>query len=387
MQGLKDANDHKKALGGIRDALQLSNTVHLETRTTKTCTDIANKCLPNTGSWIWTHDAFVSWIEGTTKGSSRKASNVLVVSGPRSSGKTLATARIIKHLEEKKDRTYVAHYFFLPGSRQKTEENTNGDPVRSALRYMAFQIARVDPTVRKALAKSCDTAKSASLLIQHSSPNLDTFWPELKIGSPGSGAIYYLVFDGIENLDAKDRDMLLDFIPSPKIAEDSAGRVRFLVSGAQESLAGDLLLPNSLRIEMHPHNQLDMQLYIEDRLNSNGLLQNAKPGSPQHEAKQNILTKLPKKTGDYSLLQFALDEVVRLLSSRASPSALDKVLAQDMSSHDTAIKALQRSLTVEEIGEVNELLRWAYYSIYPMTVDQLEAAMVSAPLYADPAPS
>lgn len=375
VQALKDDNDRTKSLNKIRDTLQIPSTVLLHTRTTQTCTNHATKCLPGTGSWIWTDEAFSSWKEGTTKADDRQVPNVLVVSGPPSSGKTLATAQIIKHLEEEKGRTYVAHYFYLPPTIRKAEDD-NKYPVHSSLRYMAFQIARVDATVRKALGKACDS--SASALTKNTSSNIDSLWSEFQIG--GSGSTYYLVFDGIESLDEKDREMLLNFIFGSKLAEDSAGRVRILVSGTDKLFDSYDTARKVLRIDMDRYNERDMRLFIEDRLNKQALLRHAKPESIQQKARNNVLAKLPQKAGgSYSQLQFALDEVVRLLSSRTSFDELDKVLDQAMNSHETAIKALQRSLTVEEIGELNELLKWVHFANERMSLAELESAMVRAP--------
>lgn len=377
VQALKDDNDRTKTLKKIRDTLQVPSIVHLDTRSTQTCTDIAIKCLPGTASWLWTHSAFTSWTEGDMKYSGRECSNMLLVSGPPSSGKTMVTTQIVKRLEEERGRTYVAHYFFMPNSNKKANED-NKSPVHSALRYMAFQIARVDAALRKSLGKVCDS-ESASALSRTAS--LETLWSELKIGVSASGATYYLVLDGIENLDEKERDMLLKFLFNGNLAQDFAGRrVRFLAS-ATDNVLDDFDLPvlrNALRIRVEQHNAPDMRLYIESALNKQGPLRHAKSGSVQQKARDNIVMKLPQKSsGSYSQLQFALDEVVRLLSSRTSFKELDKMLDLPMNSHETAIKALQRSLTLEEIGELNELLRWVHFGQERMTVDELEAAMVS----------
>lgn len=378
VQSLKDNNERTQTLIKIRNTLQVPTIVLLDTRTTQTCTNLANKCLEGTGSWIWKDEAFASWTEGTAKGDAQQKSNVLMVSGPPSSGKTLATAQIIKHLEEEKGRAYIAHYFFMPASSKKVDEDGK-HVIHSALRYMAFQFARVDATVRKSLGKACESL-NLSTLIRNSSSDVDGLWSELKIVAPGSGTTYYLAFDGVENLEEKEREILLDFIFSPKLAAESAGRVRVLVSGTDAVLKNDDVTRNALRIEMDRYNESDMRLFIEDRLSEKGLLRHAAPGSVQQKAKDNVLAKLPPKaSGSYSQLQFALDEVVRLLSSRTSIAELDKVLNHPMNSHETAIKALQRSLTLEEISELNELLKWVHFSSRRMTVAELEGAMVSPP--------
>ncbi|KAI1376576.1 hypothetical protein F4677DRAFT_418942 [Hypoxylon crocopeplum] len=372
VQSFKDDADRSKTLIKIRDTLGVPATVRLDANTTQTCTNIYDRCLSRTGSWIWTHDAYTAWI---APNKDKETSHVLILSGPPSSGKTSASALITKRLEEQKGRTYVAHYFFPASMKKSSDEKT---PVHSALKYMAFQIARVDATVQKPLGKACDAGpgvfrRSASL------ETLDTLWGELKIGTPGSGATYYLVFDGLENLPDKQTDMLLKLVFGPKLAEESAGRVRVLVSGTDDQFAsrpGSARTSSALRIQMEEHNEPDMRIVIDEALTKRSMLEHAKPGSDQQKAREKIVEKLPQNvSGSYSRLQFGLDDVIRLLSTRTAVRELDRMLDQPTSSHEAAIKNLQRSLTVDEISELNELLKWVLFCNEPMTLDQLEAAM------------
>ncbi|KAI0835757.1 hypothetical protein F5Y06DRAFT_118345 [Hypoxylon sp. FL0890] len=372
VQSFKQDADRSKTLIKIRDTLGVPATVRLDTNTTQTCTNYYDRCLSRTGSWIWTHDAYTAW---TAPNKDKEASHVLILSGPASSGKTSASALITKRLEEQKGRTYVAHYFF-PASTKKSDDEKN--PVHSALKYMAFQIARVDATVQKLLGKACDAGpgtfrRSASL------ETLDTLWGELKIGTSGSSAMYYFVFDGIENLPDKQTEMLLKFVFGSKLAEESAGRVRVLVSGTDDQFAskpGDNRASNALRIRMEDHNGPDMRIMIDEALTKRGMLEHAKPDSDQQRARDKIIEKLPQNVGgSYSRLQFGLDDVIRLLSTRTAVRELDRMLDQPMSSHEAAIKNLQRTLTADEISELNELLKWVLFFNEPMTLEHLEAAM------------
>lgn len=373
VQALKDDADRIKTLIKIRDTLGVPSTVRLDTNSTQTCNDIVDKCLDGTGSWIWAHEAYVSWT--ATKDKDKDTPKVLLVSGPPSSGKTYVTALITKRLEEQKGRTYVAHYFF-PSSTKKSDTEKN--PVQSALKYMAFQIARVDVSVQKALGKACDDG--ASVFRRSSSlDNLDSLWEGLKIGASGSGSVYYLVFDGIENLPDQQAKMLLEFVFSTKLAKDSAGRVQILISGTDDQFVNWPATRSVLRIQTERHNKPDMRIIIDEALNKRGMLQHAKPGSDQQKAREKILEKLPQNVeGSYSRLQFGMDDVIRLLSTRTAIRELDRMLDQSMSSHEAAIKNLQRSLTADEISELNELLKLVLFSNEAMTLDQLEAAMVCA---------
>ncbi|GAW18341.1 hypothetical protein ANO14919_078160 [Xylariales sp. No.14919] len=353
-----------KALITIRDTLSAWSTVRLDTRTTQTCSDYHRSCLADTGSWIWKHSEYKAW----TESKDIDTSHVLLISGPPSSGKTLVSSLITRNLEELRGRTYVAHYFF-PSSTKKSDEK---NPVQVALKYMAFQIARVDPTVRTALGKACDANPSAF----RSSVNLENLWGELKIGTPGSGARYYLIFDGLENLPKAQAQMLLKFLLDRKVAADLAGTVRFLVSGTDNEFADESSVGSALRIQMSEHNMADMRVIIEDALTTRGILKNAKPGSNQQNAKDKIIEKLPQNAkGSYSLLQFGLDEVIRLLSTRTAIEELDRMLDQSTSSHEVAIKKLQQSLTPDEVSELNELLKWVLFSRITLNLNDLEAAM------------
>jgi Cdc6-like AAA superfamily ATPase len=362
VQSLNEDADRIKTLIKIRDALGVPSTVRLDTKTTQTCTSLASKCSDGTGSWIWTHDAYTIW----TASKDKDTSHVLLVSGPPSSGKTLASALITKRLEEQKGRSYVAHYFF-PTSTKKSDDEKN--PVLSALKYMVFQIARVDATVQKTLSKVCDAGTFSS------STNLDNLWEGLKMVAPGSGATYYFVFDGLENLPDIQVEILLKFIFSPKLAD---GRVRVLASGTDDKFSDELGVRSALQIRMGEHNGPDMRIIINEVLNKEGMLQHAKPNSDQQRAKDKIIEKLPQNVqGSYSQLQFGLENIIRLLSTRTAAKELDRMLDQSMSSHEVAIKNLQRSLTVDEISELNELLKWVLFSNESMSLDQLEAVMVS----------
>ncbi|XXH00877.1 hypothetical protein Hte_007228 [Hypoxylon texense] len=372
VQGFRDDADRSKTLIKIRDTLGVPATVRLDANTTQTCTNIYERCLNRTGSWIWEHSSYTAW---TAPNKDKETSHVLLLSGPASSGKTSASALITKRLEEQKGRTYVAHYFFPASTKKSDEEKT---PVQSALKYMAFQIARVDATVLKPLGKACDAGpgvfrRSASL------ETLDTLWGELKIGTPGSSATYYLIFDGIENLPDRQTEMLLKFAFGPKLSEESAGRVRVLVSGSDDQFTnrqGGIVMSSALRIRMEEHNVPDMRIVVDEALTKRGMLEHAKPDSDQRRARDKIIEKLPQNVkGSYSRLQFGLDDVIRLLSTRTAARELDRMLDQPMSSHEAAIKNLQRSLTADEINELNELLKWVLFCNEAMTLEQLEAAM------------
>jgi Cdc6-like AAA superfamily ATPase len=120
VQSLNAEQDRIKTLIKIRDALGVLSTVRLDSRTTQTCADINHQCLDGTGSWLWTHEAYTTW----TAPKDKDTSHVLLVSGPRSSGKTLVSSLITKHLEDQKGARMWRTISFPPVRRNPTTRKT-----------------------------------------------------------------------------------------------------------------------------------------------------------------------------------------------------------------------------------------------------------------------
>ncbi|KAK7994744.1 Nacht and tpr domain containing protein [Apiospora arundinis] len=364
----REEKDKTKKLMKIKDTLNVPGVVQLDTNTTQTCTNFYNKRLGGTGAWVWDHPSYQGWTSTAKNGSSP----VLILSGDSASGKTLVSAMITKRLEDQKHtRIYVAHYFFPPSSKKSDDDK---HPVNSALKYMAFQIARVDSTVSNALGKSCDNPERVNF---RELTDLKKLWAELKIGSPGLGATYHLVFDGLEHLPEKHAEALVDFALSLKTPSDPAGsRVRVLLSGAEKVFKDHPGVEEALRIDIRHHTIPDMKTFIDHELNTRGMLRQAKPGSKQEQARRIIREKLPQSVeGSYSLLQYSLDNIIRRLDSGAGLKELEGILETSMSSHEAAIQSLQRSLGPKDIKYLNDLLKWVIFGATSMSLDQLEAAM------------
>lgn len=375
VQSLFNSADRVKQLNKIKETLELPQAVNFnETKASAISTENSQKCLPGTGDWIWDHEAFKKWTISTKRHG--VAPHVLFVSGPTSSGKTLACSLITKRLETHKegDRTYVAHYSF-----PKKQDSDATSPGQQALKNMAFQIASTDPTVQDSLYKTC-SADNASKAFATASRKLSTLWEKFRIGGPGSGQKYYLVFDGLENLPEHQVKELADFILGLQAAGDSksAGHMRILATGSHEPKFEDLKSRTSLHIDMKESNLPDMRILIKHKLAEKGMLQDPRPNSEQQRARDEILEQLPKKVnGSYSSLLFGIGEVIPLLSTRNAMENLRRKLDQNISGHEIAIKTLQ-SLTEDEINELNELLKWVIFSQRQLTLEELEAAMVSS---------
>jgi hypothetical protein len=380
LQSLRNNADRVEKLNKIKETLELpANDTGTETRSR-----ISESCYKGTGSWIWTHESYAKWTASKDRSHS---SQVLFISGPLASGKTSACAQIVERLEDQQDRTHVAHYFF-PKKQENKKQDSDGkrydgdtkqavDPVFLALKSMAYQISTADPIVRNALYNACQDRSA----FRHA-PGLNVLWERLKIGATGSRAIYYFVFDGLENLVPSDAESLVEFMLGFQRSEDtkSAATLRFLASGKGEMFDSPAAR-TALRIRMEDENQTDMRIFIMKRLQEQDILQDPKPNSDQQKVREMILERIPENSrGSYTSLKFGLEDIIHRLRSRVAMKDLERKLEQPISSHEAAIETLQRSLSRDDVDELNELLKWVYPfddTIDPLSLRELEAAMVS----------
>lgn len=380
VQSLRKTTDRTEKLNKIKETLELPSVdTSADTRT-----KLSEGCYEGTGEWIWAHETYADWTAPKERNS---RCQVLFISGPLASGKSSACALIARRLEDQQDRTYVAHYFFPKKQESKKQDSESkrsdsdgkqaADPVHLALKSMAYQIAKGDSIVMNALFNASQDSSG----IRRAS-ELNVLWDRLKIGATGSGATYYLVFDGLENLIPSDADSLVKFVLGLQRSEDSktAGSLRFLVSGQQDMFETPNAR-NALQIRMDQENEPDMRKFIDRKLKVEDILQNPKPGSNQHLAREMILERLPKNSkGSYTNLGFGLDNIIHRLRTRGGIKELELMLAQPISGPEAAIEMLQKSLSAEDVNELNELLKWVYpfgNTIDPLSLQQLEQAMVS----------
>lgn len=380
VQSLRKVTDRTEKLNKIKETLELPSVdTSADTRT-----KLSEGCYEGTGEWIWAHETYADWTAPKERNS---RCQVLFVSGPLASGKSSACALIARRLEDQQDRTYVAHYFFPKKQESKKQDSESkksegdgkqaADPVHLALKSMAYQIAKGDTIVMNALFNASQDSSG----IRRAS-ELSVLWERLKLGATGSGATYYLVFDGLENLIPSDAESLVKFVLGLERSEDSktAGNLRFLVSGQQDMFETPNAR-NALQIRMDQENEPDMRKFIDRKLKVEDILQNPKPGSNQHLAREMILERLPKNSkGSYTNLGFGLENIIHRLRTRGGIKELELMLAQPISGPEAAIEMLQKSLSAEDVSELNELLKWVYpfgNTIDPLSLQQLEQAMVS----------
>ena len=367
VQTMKDDSERIKVLTKARNNLDLGEQMSLDGNTTEFVTKLARTVANGTGTWIWDNPSYKSWVNTA----SNKDNQLLFISGPLYSGKTLVSTLITKELEKHAvDRQYVAHYFF-----QKNADDEK-NLLQAAISSMAFQLARVYAVQRQHLAKASEKPRSGDPTLKP-----EALWQKLIAVPPSSsGTIYYFVFDGIENLPTTEAEEFLKLIVSCYEKDGPSGRIRFLLSGSEERLDPIIAKTSSdaLQIRVEDNNEADMQVYVREKLQECAILQTSNSDSKRALAAEKIIEKLPKKSsGSFSKLQYSLDEVIRDLNNGMGQEELDEVLDSSTKSHETAILRMEKSLTEEEVNELSELLKWVLHGGRDLTPDELEAVMVS----------
>ncbi|KAG8668348.1 hypothetical protein FPOAC1_007727 [Fusarium poae] len=370
-----------KILRKIGEYLDVPPTVNIDTTSTQTRKNISDKCFKNTGQWIWKHEDYRIWIGKDDAVMRRSMPHALLVLGAQSTGKTCTCAQITRNLEGKgdKDRVYVAHYFFpaTVAVKKESDSDTNKDTISWAFRYMAFQIARVDATVRSFLEKACDNESVAFRQNMGSSEEeLCNLWASFGIGASGSNATYYLVFDGLENLPDAEFNALIGFVQKVDSGKTSTRNLRILLSGKTEQFSGKGIFEKALKIRMGVDSQEDMQPIIKKELELRKVLLNYRNDQKQGDAMMLILDTLPSKVyGNYAELQLWLTRITEAVNSYASFDSLIELLNGPTRVYEAVIESLERTLTAKEIDQLNELLKHVIFRRFAPSLKQLEAVM------------
>lgn len=367
--------DRAKILRNIGDYLGIPPTVNIDRRSTQTRQDISEKCFEKTGQWIWKHRDYTIWTGTNSKAKRTTMPHVLLVLGAKSTGKTCTCAQIIQHLEQMRNRTYIAHYFFpAEGALKKASDRKT---IAWALRYMAFQIARVDATVRNSLDKACGNESVAFRRdIGSSKEELHELWKSFGIALPGSSATYYLVFDGLENLTADEVDALFGFVQKAGPGPMTTRNLRIILSGKPEQFNDRSMFDKVLKITMGDDSQEDMQIIVHEELARKRVLEKCYDVRKQSDARKLILDKLPSKVkGNYAELHLWLDRIAGAFNNDTPLDSLAELLDRPTQVYEVVIDSLERTLTAKEIDKLNELLKHIIFRQFPPTMKQLEAVM------------
>lgn len=388
---MKDSADKRKAdeerketITKIKEKLELTDSDRA-TSALKASKDICDSLwherLPGTVSWVDNpaeQPDFHKWAERKETG----AKPLFVLTGDSNTGKSVIASAIVNRLKNiynsptrKLEKTFIASYFF-PIVSGKTDADRQ--PIHTALRCIALQLAEADHQYATALAKACDAKDDIKSFLKYAI--CQDLWGFLRLGIPNSKTGYYFIIDGLESLSESYQAARADlFNVLDKLGQESRS-VRVLItlkSDRAQSIFVEGLFWNLSTQEVGKN---DISRYIETSLKDDDILQG--DDDYRKEKRTEIRDRLfSELSGNYFKVNTALEKIKSIVRKTGKWEDIVKVLNEadedEQSISRRAIRDLETSLDPEEIEELNELLIWtADARGQPFTIDELEEALL-----------
>ena len=356
-----------KQLQKIAESLSLSDLVKDTKDILNTQREKINERLPDTGKWLDTVSEYTIWEDRD----SSTAPSVLLLIGEESFGKSFLTSAIISKLqarfrqgERASTRTYVAFYYFQKGSEKLSQKALT---VEYALKCMSYQLASDDEVYRKDMESLCN-----SNAFDIRSADFVTLWKYLKLGSSKTDVTYFLIFDGIDQVEKKNVKQLLQILE--KSEEMGQLRLRIMLTG-RKSAFEDESFKMASTISVGDFNKPDIEKYISQELDEMKALQG--DDIEKMDLRSNIKAKLPQKVGgDFSKVQTAFDAFKQADFIEEISKILDEKVLDRKTYLKKEIEKCNKKLSSHDVEDLNELLAWGVYGLEYLLVAQLEAALL-----------
>lgn len=358
-----------KQLQKIAESLGLSDLVKdPKEDTLKIQREKINERLPDTGKWLDTVSEYTIWEDRD----SSTATSVLLLIGEESFGKSFLTSVIVSKLqaqyrqgERASTRTYVAFYYFQKGSEKLSQKALT---VEYALKCMSYQLASDDEVYRKDMESLCN-----SNAFDIRSADFVTLWKYLKLGFSKTDVTYFLIFDGIDQVEKKNVKQLLQIVE--KSEEMGQLRLRIMLTG-RKSAFEDESFKLASTISVGDFNKPDIEKYISQELDE---MMKTLQGDDieQMDLRSNIKAKLPQKVGgDFSKVQTAFDAFKQANFVEEISKILDEKVLDRKTYLKKEIEKCNKQLSSHDVEDLNELLAWGVYGLEYLSVAQLKAALL-----------
>ena len=372
-KGRKSDELMKQQLAKIEKKLGVKDTCTATHQDNPTATHQGNlsDSMPGTGSWLDSIKEYTDWEDREAK-----VAPVLYLTGNKNFGKTFLTSAIVRKLQTRYKqgdggtiRTCIAYYFF-PKDSEKTDEKLQN--VETALKWMSLQIAQGDMVYRKEMDTLCDAEESSDF----SSLTCADLWQKLGFGSFKTNVAYFLLFDGVDQLTERMAKPLLDILLGLQDSSSTLSqlRLRVMVTGQEKTFGGSEYLNSVPSIDIGKHSRIDIEKYIDQRLEKMDNLQ--EDSDEKRNLRKKIRTELPDRAqGDFFKVRHSLDAI----SKERWADGITRILSAAGDDRDTMLKReiakCNEDLSTEDIEDLNELLAWVFFGQWWLTVEQLEAAM------------
>lgn len=315
--------------------------------------------VPNTGAWILADEGLASWLRAEVP--------YLWIFGNAGTGKSFVTTSVISWtLKNVAEFPYVGYFYFRA-------DNPETRSVLQALRDVAYQLSEKDPVYRRELVSKLESRGDIKTVAS-------AFRKLFESRMDGSSRrIKYVFLDGIDEADPDEMRELLSCL-SP-----DEGRVPPPPPHFQFALVGRPYLSDNVAVKLDPsgrslatvqvtsdRNASDVKAFINSSVFHSRVLSRTSV-----DFKTKVTAALERQAdGFFIVAKFMVDDVNRkrhlssiLESLQTYPKEINGVLQRTLTD-------LCSTITDEEARDLREILCWVTCAEEPLTLGQLEAALV-----------
>ncbi|KAM5491983.1 hypothetical protein MaudMau93_001732 [Microsporum audouinii] len=330
--------------------------------------DYMSNIVPGTGQWLLNDPQFSAWTNPNTK-----TQPIIGLKAKEGYGKSYLSSAAIRHLYRlyppgnQDTRMSVAYYFFGGTALQSTEKS-----VTTALRSIVWQLTQNDAVYQKNVASVCDKPEEFGNSLE--------LWKQLVVNfSLKTNAVFYIVLDGIEELDTEIGKPLVEvFRDISLMANEGMMTVRLFITGRPTIFAEAETAPGvSLStIELGTRNKEDIEIFIEMRMDNMEVLKN-KEKQEIKELRSLVKTGLANGSqGDYFQLNYLLTEISKKRRKKEIQEVLEHAGEDREATIAREIDQLNHTLGYEDIQDLVEILGWVMGSKRAPFLKTLEGVLL-----------
>jgi AAA ATPase domain/fungal STAND N-terminal Goodbye domain len=300
------------------------------------------------------------------------ANDILLLSGEEGFGKSYVATAIIEDLtrrypqrQQTANRVSVAYYYLT-----KTGKSAQMVSVYDVLRFLAWQVAQNDLFYRKDITAICKR-------VQHLG-NTQAVWQQLFLDYAEEEATFFLVIDGIHDLESKEQDLLTDVVKSLAAQPKAALRLKLLLATRGpfvKSLRANV--PSGLTVmALAERTKGDLERHIRAEADKMTIFQ--KQTTKVRDLKNTVCEGLTEAVNGSFLYA---DYLLREISGKYDPEEVMAIVNRAKESGNLSdsitdvIKKCNQTLSAKEVQDLNTLLLWVIYGVWSMDLGELEAIL------------
>ena len=328
--------------------------------------------IPGTAAWLLERSDYREWVDVTETSASH---SILSIAAPAGYGKSYLTHAIINNLNGQREPlkqqvvTRTAWYYFPKEYRANDR----------ALKHIIWQLGDSDASYLHFLNNIKD-------LHSLDGSKLWTRAVTSYTASRSQPEVFFIILDGLENIDDKDlKDELNKILIESRDAE-SVLQLRFLLTGTQ-SLLQEMqretgvdwntidLLPTSTALSTTLPHQQDIKRFVERELHRVQMFKNDSSKKTE-DIKSRILTELPKAArGSYTHIEQQIREIDRAEDLSEVEQLLKRLDRNGEDIIKEEISRLNRQLGGARIHHLNEIIAWMSIAQESLSVDTIRAVL------------